>query len=131
MLIKFSLTANNHWFTLRVFDMSASSNLGLLFFVVALIYLCFLLVLICRTAVPIFSAKRYPNKIPMQVFRAFYGSLWIQTVLNSALYWVLFANMANNKEITPGGDKTSGFKSVVLIFLPTILMSLNYALMYL
>ena len=37
--------------------MSASSNLGLLFFVVALIYLCFLVILVVRTAVPIFSAK--------------------------------------------------------------------------
>jgi len=41
--------------------MAASSNLGLLFFVVALIYLCFLVTLIMRTAVPIFSTKRYPN----------------------------------------------------------------------
>ena len=41
--------------------MTAASNLGLLFFVVALIYLCFLVVLIVRTAVPLFSVKRYPN----------------------------------------------------------------------
>ena len=57
--------------------MAASSNLGLLFFVVALIYLCFLVVLIVRTAVPIFSTKQYPNKRHMKVFRAFYGTMWI------------------------------------------------------
>ena len=57
--------------------MSSSSNLGLLFFVVAIIYLCFLAVLIVRTAIPIFSCKQYPNKMHMKVFRAFYGSLWI------------------------------------------------------
>jgi len=72
--------------------MSANSNLGLLFFVVALIYMCFLVTLICRTATPIFSCAKYPNKRPMQVFRAFYGSLWVQTILNSSLYWVLFSN---------------------------------------
>ena len=57
--------------------MAASSNLGLLFFVVALIYLCSLVVLIVRTAVPIFSTKQYPNKRHMKVFRAFYGTMWI------------------------------------------------------
>ena len=75
---------------------TSSTNLGLLFFVVALIYLCFLFVLICRTAVPMFSVKRYPNNRRMKIFRAFYGTLWIQTVLNSALYWVLFGNQAND-----------------------------------
>lgn len=111
--------------------MAASSNLGLLFFVVALIQICFLFVLICRTAVPIFSCAKYPNKRPMQIFRAFYGSLWIQTFLNSVLYWVLFGFQAQQKgEEQPSSD-TEGFKSVVLIFLPTILMSLDYALIYL
>ena len=33
------------------------NNLGLLFFVVALIYLCFLVILIIRTVVPVFSVK--------------------------------------------------------------------------
>ena len=108
--------------------MAASDNLGLLFFVVAIIYLCFLVVLIFRTAVPIFSCKRYPNKMHMKIFRAFYGSLWIQFVLNSSLYWVLFVNVANN-DTTPAPDE--GYKAVVLIFIPTILMSLDYAVMYL
>ena len=62
----------------------------------------------------------------MQVFRAFYGTLWIQMVLNCALYWVLFAGQAGREDAT----KASGFKSVVLIFIPTILMSLDFALMY-
>lgn len=107
--------------------MAASSNLALLFFVVAIIYICFLAVLICRTAVRIFSTKQFPNTRRMQVFRAFYGSLWVITLLNSALYWVLFANQAKDRAT----DNTTGFKSVVLIFLPSILMSLNYSLMYL
>lgn len=106
--------------------MAASSDLALLFFVVACIYLCFLAVLVLRTAVPIFSTAQFPNTRRMQVFRAFYGSLWVQTVLNSALYWVLFANQASEVD-----ESTTGFKSVVLIFMPSILMSLNYALMYL
>ena len=106
--------------------MAASSNLALLFFVVAIIYICFLVVLIVRTVVQIFSAKRFPNTRQMQVFRAFYGSLWVSALLNSALYWVLFANQA--QDTTQG---TTGFKSVVLIFIPSVLMSLNYALMYL
>ena len=109
--------------------MAASSNLGLLFFVVALIQICFLIVLICRTVIPIFSCAKYPNERPMQIFRAFYGSLWIQTFLNSVLYWVLFGFQAGKGDV-PGEDD-EGFKSVVLIFLPTVLMSLDYALIYL
>lgn len=81
--------------------MAASSNLGLLFFVVALIYLCFLVALVYRTANFIFNCKKYPNEIPMKIFRAFYGSLWIQMVLDSALYWVLFANQANESSRDP------------------------------
>ena len=57
--------------------MASSSNLGLLFFVVAIIYVLFLVVLIVRTAVPLFSCRQYPNTKQMKVFRAFYGSLWI------------------------------------------------------
>ena len=72
--------------------MSEKSDLGLLFFCVAVIYLLFLAVMIFRTSVPLFSVKKYPNKRPMQVFRTFYGSLWVQAILNSSLYWVLFAN---------------------------------------
>lgn len=41
--------------------MAASTNLGLLFFVVAIIYLLFLVVLIVRTAYPIFSCRMFPN----------------------------------------------------------------------
>ena len=57
--------------------MAAGSNLGLLFFVVAIIYLCFLVVVIFRTAITIFSYKKFPNTKNMKVFRGFYGSLWI------------------------------------------------------
>ena len=104
------------------------NNLGLLFFVVALIYLCFLVILIVRTVVPIFSVKQYPNKRQMQIFRAFYGSLWLQTILNSALYWVLFANQV--KEESAKSKANNGLGSVILIFIPTVLMSLDYALIY-
>ena len=58
-------------------DSSYNDTLALLFFVVALLYLCFLVVLVFRTATQIFSVKKYPNKKEMKVFRAFYGSLWI------------------------------------------------------
>lgn len=56
---------------------SVNDTLALLFFVVAIIYLCFMFVLVYRTAVPMFSVATYPNNKPMQMFRAFYGSLWI------------------------------------------------------
>ena len=49
-------------------------------------------------------------------------------ILNSALYWVLFANEIGDG--TPA-KQGKGFRSVVLIFIPTILMSLDFALMYL
>lgn len=69
-----------------------SSNLGLLYFVVALIYVCFIGSLLWNSSGPLFSCKRYPNTKGMKVFRFFFGSLWLQTVLNCTLYWILFAN---------------------------------------
>mmetsp|Transcript_27074 Transcript_27074/g.33592 ORF Transcript_27074/g.33592 Transcript_27074/m.33592 type:complete len:117 (+) Transcript_27074:31-381(+) len=110
-------------------DSSIDDTLALLFFVMALIYLCFLVVLVIRTAVPIFSVKKYPNTRPMQMFRAFYGSLWIQMILNCVLYWVLFGEKAGKRNIATEEDD-SGTKSVALIFMPYVLMCLDYALMY-
>lgn len=109
--------------------MTANSDLGLLFFVFAVIYLLFLAVAAFRTSVPLFSVKKFPNTRPMKIFRIFYGSIWAQTILNSSLYWVLFANQAReNGQPKPEGY---GYKSVVLIFVPTILMTFNYSLLYL
>ena len=67
-----------------------TSNLGLLFFVSAVVYLFLMIVLMFRTFIPLFIVKRYPNTRNMQVFRAFYGFMWISTVLSCILYWVLF-----------------------------------------
>jgi len=74
--------------------MSANSDLGLLFFVFAVIYLLFLAVAAFRTSIQLFSVQKFPNTRPMKVFRIFYGSIWVQAALNSALYWILFANQA-------------------------------------
>jgi len=49
-------------------------------------------------------------------------------VLNSALYWVLFANEIDSND-EEGEDK--GIKSAILIFIPYILMSINYVLIFL
>ena len=67
-----------------------TSNLGLLFFVSAVVYLFLMLVLMFRTFIPLFIVKKYPHTRNMQVFRAFYGFLWIATILSCILYWVLF-----------------------------------------
>ena len=76
---------------------AANSDLGLLFFVVAVIYLLIFCLLVFRASVQLFSVKKFPNTRPMKVFRSFYGSLLIQAILNSSLYWVLFANQARDK----------------------------------
>ena len=96
--------------------------------------MCFLVLLIFRTTVPMFNCRKFPNTKEMKAFRAFYGTLWISTVLNSALYWVLFAEQANENydPIDPEEDpEAAGLKSVILIFIPTIIMSLDYTLLYL
>lgn len=67
-----------------------SSDLALIYFVVAWIYVLFLLVLLYRTCMPLFSCKRFKNTRTMQYVRAFYGSLLAQTFLNCSLYWTLF-----------------------------------------
>lgn len=65
-------------------------SLGLLFFVVALIYLGYFIIVIVRTCKPLFGCTAYGNSRPMKVFRVFYGMIWVQMFLNSILYWVLF-----------------------------------------
>ena len=47
-------------------------------------------------------------------------------VLNSALYWVLFANELSTDR---DGEQTSS-TSVILIFIPYILMCFNFVLLY-
>ena len=74
-----------------------NDTLALLFFVVSIIYLCFFVGLILRTAVPMFSCKKYPNDRAMKLFRAFYGAIWIQTMINGILYWVMFGEAAGTK----------------------------------
>ena len=109
---------------------AANSDLGLLFFVVAVIYLLIFCLLVFRSSVQLFSVKKFPNTRPMKVFRSFYGSLLIQAILNSSLYWVLFANQARDKGKVQE-EVGHGYKSAVLIYVPSILMSVNYALLYL
>ena len=58
-------------------DPDVNDTFALLFFVMAIIYLCFFIGLIWRTAVPLFSFKKYPNDKIMKLFRAFYGAIWI------------------------------------------------------
>ena len=50
-------------------------------------------------------------------------------ILNSALYWVLFAAAVQNNTETTQHKKNASL--VVLIFIPTTLMSLDYAMLYL
>ena len=49
-------------------------------------------------------------------------------ILNSALYWVLFANEIDTNDEE---ESDSGIVSAILIFIPYILMSLNYVLIFL
>ena len=112
-------------------DSSYNDTLALLFFVVALIYCCFLVALSCRTAIPIFSFKKYPNTTRMKMFRTFYGALLIQMFLNATLYWVLFGEVASKDDNVDDKSQEEGFTSVALIFLPYVLMCFDYAVLYL
>ena len=110
---------------------SYNDTLALLFFVVALIYCCFLVALGCRTALPIFSCQKYPNTRRMKMFRTFYGAMLIQMFLNATLYWVLFGEVASKTDSTDDKSKEDeGFTSVALIFLPYVLMCFDYAVLY-
>lgn len=64
----------------------------------------------------------------MILFRALYGALWAITFLNGTLYWVLFGEQLGRIETNQ--DDEDGFTSVCLVFLPTVLMSIGYTIMY-
>ena len=68
-----------------------ASNFGMVFFAVALLYALIGLVVVSRTWERLFKCKKYKNKPPMQVWRAFYAFMWIYIALNNALYWTYFA----------------------------------------
>ena len=86
-----------------------SSNYALIYFVVAIIYVCFAIGLLIRTPIQMFSTKRYPNTREMKVFRAYYGSISAQCFLSLLLYWTLFAEQIDSDNIDPDVDITSKF----------------------
>ena len=54
----------------------------------------------------------------------------MQMILNSALYWVLFANEINSINSETGSGETKSLKAAILIFIPYIMMALNFVLLY-
>ena len=107
---------------------NTSTSLGLLFFVAAIIYFIFLLLVIFRTARLVFGIARYGNSKPMKVFRLFYAMIWVQMFLNSILYWTLFGQEIGRYQDTT--DDKDQMKFLALLMFPSILMALDYALLY-
>jgi hypothetical protein len=104
------------------------SSLALLFFVVAVIYLGYLVILSIRSCSIIFGFKEWPAESkPLKIFRLFYIILWVQMLLNTILYWTLFGIEGKSDA---GEDPEDKVRFTVLLLLPSVLMALDYALMY-
>lgn len=62
------------------------------------------------------------------MFKIFYAFVWTQVLLTEALYWSLSLELLNNEKVV-GVDKGI-FRLIVLVYIPTIMMVLAYALIY-
>ena len=96
---------------------------------VALIYVAYFIIVVLRTARIVCNWRKpeYQTK-PMRIFRTFYIFLWIQFALNFSLYFVLFG-----QAIQPDDDSTDAedkIQFLTLLMIPSILMALDYALLY-
>ena len=107
----------------------ASNNFGMAFFAVGLLYALLAFVCVCRTWERLFKCKKYENKPPMRVWRAFYAFMWCYIALNSALYWIYFAEFVNPPDAA-SSDLRELLRYIALSYTPLILSVLSYSLLY-
>ena len=96
----------------------------MVFYCISLLYTVLALVAIIRTWDRLFKCQKFKNKDPMKVWRGFYGFLWIYIALNLALYWTYFGEFVDNDV------SQSSSLGLLLFYIPAILTSLSYALLY-
>ena len=109
--------------------MSAGSNFGMVFYAVALLYSILAMVVVCRTWERLFKCQKYINKQPMRIWRTFYAFMWIYIALNLTLYWTAYGEYVDHEE-KDYTEKEAIVRYVVLSYVPVILSSLSYTLLY-
>jgi hypothetical protein len=63
-----------------------------------------------------------------KVFKVFYLFVWTQVLLSEALYWTLSLELLHEDNVKE--KDTSIVRLIVLVYIPTIMMVLAYALLY-
>lgn len=99
--------------------------MAMVLLVLAIVYILLLVVTLTHTRSRLFTMK--DQSISAKVFKAFYAFIITQILLTDALYWVYFSKIVNY-DFSQGTVTLSHV--VALVFLPTILMVLNYSLLY-
>ena len=101
------------------------SNMAMVLLVLAIVYILLLVVTLTHTRSRLFTMK--DSSISSKVFKAFYAFIMTQILLTDVLYWVYLSKIVNY-DFSQGTVTLSHV--VALVFLPTILMMLNYSLLY-
>lgn len=99
--------------------------MAMVLLVLAIVYILLLVVTLTHTRSRLFTMK--DSSISSKVFKAFYAFIITQILLTDVLYWVYFSKIVNY-DFSQGTVTLSHV--VALVFLPTILMMLNYSLLY-
>jgi len=99
--------------------------MAMVLLVLAIVYVLLLVVTLTHTRSRLFTMK--DPSITMKVFKAFYAFIIIQIILTDVLYWVYFFKIVNY-DYSKGTVTLSHV--LALVFLPTILMMLNYSLLF-
>ena len=104
-----------------------ASNVSCVLFVLALVFAAIILLVGIRTCVPMLKCQteRKQKTTQFHVFKLFYSFVWAQVLCTDILYWTVSMKMINNQKVS-----TNFFKLIVLVYVPTILMVFNYALLY-
>ena len=92
---------------------------------VTIVYILLLVFTLTHTRSRLFTMK--DPSTSSKVFKALYAFIMTQILLTDVLYWVYFSKIVNY-DFSQGTVTLSHV--VALVFLPTILMMLNYSLLY-
>ena len=98
--------------------------MAMVLLVLGLVYIVLLGITMANTCKRMFKSD---NSISMKVFKSFYAFILTQIVLTDALYWAYFFKIIDSSFEQ---DMFGLGSQVALVFLPTILMMLNYSLLY-
>lgn len=102
-----------------------ASYTAMVLFVLGTVYTLMFYLGLQNTGKRLFKFWSEKNSIYMKIFTAFYICVLLQISVTCLLYWIYFGQFLSNPD-----NSNIVTSAVALIFLPTILMTISYSLLY-